>query len=217
MDRLPAVGHVADAALAAPRVLALALALGLLLGVLLGLAGCPDESAPAPSRVNAVSAARKRARPASDDFCDVAPRPGALRFSLPPLAAAASAPAAGTGWRWVNVWATWCKPCVAELPLLARWPARLSQGGVPVSLLMLSVDESDAALQRFRKEHPELPAGARLAGPGALAPWLTGLGLSADTSIPVHVFVDPQGQVRCVRAGTLESSDYPRVAAVLSR
>jgi thiol-disulfide isomerase/thioredoxin len=174
------------------------------------------------SRVNAPGAAKRTA--AADDFCDVSPAPAAApAFTLPALAAPGAAPAAAAapspagGWRWINVWATWCKPCLEELPLLQRWPAQLTQDGIKVALQMVSVDQEEAPLTSFRQRHPQLPAAARLADPAALGPWLAGLGGRADSSIPIHILVDPAGKVRCVRAGTVTPSDYRRLAAVLLR
>ena len=47
----------------------------------------------------------------------------------------------------VNFWATWCPPCVEEMPSLERLHRALSGEGVVV--LGVSVDEDGAALQRF--------------------------------------------------------------------
>lgn len=38
----------------------------------------------------------------------------------------------------VNFWATWCKPCVAELPAFEQF--RQSQQGKPVKVLLVSID-----------------------------------------------------------------------------
>ncbi|MCA9666217.1 MAG: redoxin family protein [Myxococcales bacterium] len=183
-------------------------------------AGCPQESTSVPGRVNAASgaagesSAAKRAKIAAG-FCDVTHAAGkGPRFELPKLAGAA-APELGGGKRlWVNVWATWCKPCVAELPLLSRWPARLAG----VRFVMLSADADADALRAFYKRRPKTPRGPRLADADAkaLAAWLGKYGLAAGASLPVHFFVGADQRVRCVRAATLRSSDYPRVAAMLA-
>lgn len=46
----------------------------------------------------------------------------------------------------VNVWATWCAPCVEEMPALDRLAAQLDQTGVRV--LALSADREGAAVVR---------------------------------------------------------------------
>jgi peroxiredoxin len=47
----------------------------------------------------------------------------------------------------VNFWATWCPPCVAEMPSLDRLHRGLSHEGLVV--LAISVDEDESALAAF--------------------------------------------------------------------
>jgi cytochrome c biogenesis protein CcmG/thiol:disulfide interchange protein DsbE len=47
----------------------------------------------------------------------------------------------------VNFWATWCPPCVAEMPSLDRLHRALSRDGLVV--LAVSADEDEAALTTF--------------------------------------------------------------------
>jgi len=51
----------------------------------------------------------------------------------------------------LNVWATWCGPCVAEMPSIARLAAdpRLKD----VAFVGISVDDDAAPVRRFLKEH----------------------------------------------------------------
>jgi len=51
----------------------------------------------------------------------------------------------------VNFWATWCPPCIEELPSLKRLHARLQPLGGMV--LGVSVDEDEGAYNRFLTEH----------------------------------------------------------------
>ena len=50
----------------------------------------------------------------------------------------------------VNFWATWCPPCVSEMPSLERLHRTLARDGVQV--LGVSIDEDEAALRRFVAE-----------------------------------------------------------------
>ena len=43
----------------------------------------------------------------------------------------------------INFWATWCAPCIAELPALSRAAAALS--GDEVTVLLVSIDRGGAA------------------------------------------------------------------------
>ena len=57
----------------------------------------------------------------------------------------------------VHFWATWCPPCVEELPELDRFWQRY-RGNPSIALYSVSVDDSWAAIDTFRKQHPfDLP------------------------------------------------------------
>lgn len=47
----------------------------------------------------------------------------------------------------VNFWATWCAPCVEEMPSLEALQDQLK--GKPFTLLAVNMEESDAKVQRF--------------------------------------------------------------------
>lgn len=189
----------------------------LLLGGLAG--GCSREdssrSASRRERVNAVKASPVQpVDPA--ELCDVYPRDAdAPAFVWPALTGPAPA-RSGRSWQWVNVWATWCKPCVEEMPRLRAWRDRLAEHGVDVELLFISADASDEEVTAFRARHPEIPETSRLADPDALPAWLKQLGLDAG-SLPVHVFVDPAGRARCLRASGVNDSDYAAIEALFAQ
>lgn len=195
------------------RALVRSLAIALLL-----CAGCKGDDrgaaqAASRQRVNAVHASAADA-PDPAEVCDVLAEPAeAPALSWPALTAAAPEATAGT-WRWINVWATWCKPCIEELPRLAAWRERLSRAGVKLELTFVSADADDEAVARFRAEHPDTPDSVRLESPDVLEPWLESLGVPG-ASLPVHVFVDPGGRVRCVRASAVGDADYDAIAALL--
>jgi len=51
----------------------------------------------------------------------------------------------------LNFWATWCAPCVEEMPSLNRFQEAFAPQGVVV--LALSVDEDEQALRKFAADH----------------------------------------------------------------
>ncbi len=58
----------------------------------------------------------------------------------------------------VNLWATWCPPCVEETPSLEDFAEKLRNHGVIV--LGISVDDDQAALEDFiQKNHISYPIG----------------------------------------------------------
>jgi len=191
---------------------------------LAALAGCErggdkggEKAVESGERVNAVAAGREKPASVSvKEFCDVhAPPPGAApSLQMPALAGGQAAPQKGS-WRWVNLWATWCKPCIEEMPHLARWHKDLAAEGVSFDLVFLSVDDSDELVTRFRERHPNTPPSLRLADPDSLPKWLAAIGLGESAPIPVHVFVDPDDGVRCVRAGAVKEGDLAAVRVIL--
>jgi hypothetical protein len=192
-----------------------------LLACVLLLAGCDEKPAgPPPERFASV---KKSAKPKGGSFCEKsypASGEGARRYAAPALRAfgPADPAAAAAGWKWVNVWATWCQPCVEEMALLQRWRDGLIKGGATVSFEMVSIDEAEAqpALEEWR-------AKGRVPGPirwikdeGSFAAFLEGVGLDRGSAIPIHVLVDPAGMVRCVRVGAIHEQDYGSVRDLLA-
>jgi len=97
----------------------------------------------------------------------------------------------------VNMWATWCAPCVAELPALAKLKAAAP------GITLLAVDltgrkETPAKAEAFLKEHNA-----------------SSLGTAVDTEsvfmrsfeaavMPTTVLIDPQGRVIARAEGPAE-------------
>jgi thiol-disulfide isomerase/thioredoxin len=182
-----------------------ALSLGLCL-----VAGCDQpaaKSGEAPeARVNAVLANAKKT--SLGDLCDVAPDP-AKPFAWPELTANAPSKS-GSRYRWVNVWATWCKPCVEELPLLAHSFADWNKQAQPVTLTLLSVDSDPAAAKSFVAARPELPESIQLKDSTSASNWLASVGLASGSAIPVHLVLDGEDQLLCARAGGISANDLER-------
>lgn len=88
----------------------------------------------------------------------------------------------------INVWATWCAPCVAEMPSLDRLQAKL--GGDRFAVVPVAVDEpSMAAVEDFMKKYQlkNLPA-------------LLDLNHAIDQkirlqSLPASLLVSPDGKI----------------------
>jgi len=192
-----------------------------LLLLITGLAACPaSEKAPPPNtRYQAVRAAPTAKAPPAE-WCDLEFAAGTgSRLVLPPATPARKPVGAlATGrWTWFNLWATWCKPCLREMPVLVSWRDRLRQDGVAVDLWFLSLDEDPAELATFLAAHPEFaPAPSlRATSPAELRAWAKNYSIDASAPIPIHLLAAPDGRVRCIHNGTLNEGDYPTVTAWL--
>lgn len=180
-------------------------------------AGCgkSEPGQPPPSRTEGAKVAVAQGA-STEAFCDVhaGDADGAV-FHWPELAAGSTAPADAHGWRWINVWATWCKPCIAEMPRLAAWRDQLARAGKPVDMTFLSIDDSDSEVAAFRRDHPDAPPSIRVAGNDQRTAWLRSLHVS-DGAIPIHLFVSPAHRLRCARGGEVRDQDRPVVEKLLS-
>ena len=177
----------------------------------------PDKAAGEPGSTGRTNGAKVVAKKTNTDaFCDVhkADDSGPL-LQIPPVGEVKVKLAPAGSWTWLNVWATWCHPCVDEMPRIAKWRDKLNAAGKHVELAFVSVDENDADLAAFKKDHPDAPLSARLADPKIQPQWFQELGLDANPPIPINVFVSPTGHVRCARAGSINETDYAAIEKLL--
>ncbi len=150
-------------------------------------------------------------------FCDKHWPAGAKPLGAGPTATARNGAKAGSGgWRWLNFWATWCKPCLEEMPMLGRWRDGLVKDGVDFTLELWSVDEDAEALAA--REAKGLPGPVwQVASASALGDWLESLGADREAVLPIHALVDPKGDLRCLRLGSVRPADYPKVRKLVGR
>ena len=116
----------------------------------------------------------------------------------------------------MNLWATWCLPCVEEMGLLARWKRSLEKDGIAFDLELWSVDEDEAQLIECLAEDRD--ARAACAGCAPRRTCLASSSPSAPTALghPVHALIDGNGNLRCLRVGSVHDEDYGAVKAVFS-
>ena len=187
--------------------------------VVLGIvvSGCGnggETSTPPRSRVDVVLTEADQV-PSLEAFCEVVVPAAQNRKVVWPEIEGQAHPDV-EGWTWTSLWATWCVPCLEEMPRMERFEKKLHDEGFQVTVQHVSVDATAEDLERYRKEHPEAPGGPRVVDQAMVDPWLTEQGLDAGASIPIHLFEDPQDKVRCIRMGAVSEHDYAAVKKIVS-
>ncbi len=114
------------------------------------------------------------------------------------------APLAFAQWRGqpliVNFWATWCPPCVRELPLLSEFAGRKAAHGIQV--VGLAVDK-EPAVQKFLQRQPlAFPVG--MAADGSQLTRELG---NINGGLPFTVFLGSDGKLRQRKIGELSAQD----------
>lgn len=109
---------------------------------------------------------------------------------------------------WVNLWATWCGPCIREMPLLKSWSHK--HGFTPY---FLSVDADEQTLRAWENAHPEMGRSNQLS---EWKTWLNSIAVDADT-VPIHILLDPQHKVRCIRRASIDVGHEAHVQKLMAQ
>lgn len=93
----------------------------------------------------------------------------------------------------INLWATWCPPCVAEMPSLESLQIALEEDGLKT--LFLSVDETEAEVERFLEDRNlQLPVAVVDSVPEEIF----------SNAIPATFVLDREGRVIFKHVGAYE-------------
>ena len=105
----------------------------------------------------------------------------------------------------LNFWATWCPPCVEEMPTLVRLQKKLQDKNVVV--LAVSVDEDDADYHKFLKDHSiellTVREGGTKTGSGVISPTSN---LYGTFRLPESFIIDRNGVLRRKFIGAVDWS-----------
>lgn len=107
----------------------------------------------------------------------------------------------------LNFWATWCPPCVEEMPSLVQMQSRLKDKGVTV--LAVSTDIDGDAYQKFIKNYKVDLLAVR-------DPRQVSNSLYGTFKFPETYIIDRQGVVRRKFIGAVDWTN-PEIVAYLSR
>lgn len=111
----------------------------------------------------------------------------------------------------VNFWATWCAPCVRELPALQRFAREHAARGWQV--IALAVDQPVPVLEFIARFKLELTVA--MAGADGLE-WQRAMGNRAG-GLPYSVVLDPRGRVRQRRLGESHYDELVQWAAEIAQ
>jgi thiol-disulfide isomerase/thioredoxin len=149
----------------------------------------PAPPAAAPAKAEAASAEAETQEPPLPPLPPVADRKPAPAFSVTDMA---GRPVGLDGLKGkvglVVFWATWCRPCMMEIPELVR--LQQAYGSKGLSVVGLSVDRRGLAVVKpFVEKHPEInypivPSGLAAAD-----------AFGGVTSIPMSFLIDREGRI----------------------
>ena len=101
----------------------------------------------------------------------------------------------------LNFWATWCPPCVEELPMIdAFWRQHAPNG---VQVIALAVDRMDSVKAFLRKHLLHMPVGVLGSDGLGLAKTLG----NVAGGLPFSVFLTADGQIYKQKLGKLTEAD----------
>jgi cytochrome c biogenesis protein CcmG/thiol:disulfide interchange protein DsbE len=99
----------------------------------------------------------------------------------------------------INFWATWCPPCIQEMPELARRFAQYRDA----NLAVLAVNADGEKAEKIRR----FTTALALPFPVLLDPRVRTASAYGVIQLPVTVFVDTAGVIRAVHAGPIQPSE----------
>ena len=109
-------------------------------------------------------------------------------------------------WLLVNFWATWCGPCIEEIPLLIA--AQRDYGASGLQVLGIALDDPDTVRAAMKERGFNYPS---LAGDDTVMTALEQLGNTLG-AIPYTVLISPDGVIRDMEMGGIDAHKVKMLA-----
>ena len=96
----------------------------------------------------------------------------------------------------INFWATWCGPCVKELPYFADIPTE-DKHGYPIKVILVSIDFSsqlESKLLPFLNTH-NIKSEVIFLKDGKYNTWIDKVDPNWSGAIPITVIYNPKGRI----------------------
>jgi thiol-disulfide isomerase/thioredoxin len=107
----------------------------------------------------------------------------------------------------LNMWATWCGPCRAEIPVLQALQGKYGAKGFKVIGVSLDDSSAQSTVRDFVRDR-------HIAYPVVLDPDGNLANMFQATVIPTSVLVDRQGKILWRQVGALPENDSRLIAAI---
>ena len=104
-------------------------------------------------------------------------------------------------WVLINFWASWCAPCMDELPMLVDAQKRYGMHGLRI--LGPALDDTDAVTPVIARFGINYPVSADFAGADAA---MQAFG-NEKSALPYSVLIDPQGRIAQLMLGAFKAEE----------
>lgn len=153
-----------------------------------------------------VVTAPERAKPVANESLEGQPAPA---FTLPDLDGKSRTLADWPGkWMLVNFWATWCAPCMHEIPALIATQTKYEKAGLQI--LGVAMDDPDAVRTLTKQMGFNYPS---LVGDEQVQSIMERFG-NVIGALPYTVLIAPDGVIRYVELGGV---DAPKLDMLMQR
>lgn len=104
----------------------------------------------------------------------------------------------------INFWATWCRPCIKELPYFERLQKKYANQNVKV--ILVAVEDSEQKVKIFTKKK-KIQSKVLLLDESKSDVWIPVVDKDWDGAIPVTLFINGKSKKREFHMGDMTEAD----------